>query len=79
MIIALSSEDQHLDRLWRARFGQPLPVRGCADLVRALLLLSSEDDAERREAAAPVAALPAGLLTLGLAPASGSGQPDASA
>ncbi len=32
----LTSDDAYLDRLWRARYGEPLPVRGCADLVRRL-------------------------------------------
>ena len=30
-------EDRELDAEWRARFGQPLPIRGCAPLVRRLL------------------------------------------
>lgn len=33
----LDLEDLELDRLWRARFGQPLPLLGCAELVREVL------------------------------------------
>ena len=40
----LHPEDIELDGEWRARFGQPLPILGCADLVRRLL----DDDAARR-------------------------------
>jgi hypothetical protein len=33
----LSPDEIELDRLWRQRFGQPLPILGCADLIRTLL------------------------------------------
>lgn len=33
----MTSEDIELDRQWRARFGQPLPMLGCADIVRQIL------------------------------------------
>lgn len=33
----MTTEDVELDRLWRARFGQPLPMLGCADIVRQIL------------------------------------------
>lgn len=34
----MTSEEIELDREWRARFGQPLPMLGCADIVRRILL-----------------------------------------
>ena len=33
----VDDEDRELDAVWRARFGQPLPIRGCGPLVRRLL------------------------------------------
>lgn len=33
----LSAEDENLDALWRAAFGQSLPILGAADAVRAIL------------------------------------------
>lgn len=52
----MDTEDRRLDALWRARFGQPLPILGSAAMVRKLL----EEDAaearvspERRTLAAP--------------------------
>lgn len=33
----MTNEDIDLDRQWRARFGQPLPMLGCADIVRHIL------------------------------------------
>lgn len=33
----LSPIDAELDRLWRERFGQPLPLRGCPDLAYRVL------------------------------------------
>lgn len=33
----MTNEDKELDRQWRARFGQPLPMLGCADIVRQIL------------------------------------------
>lgn len=33
----MTAEDAELDRQWRARFGQPLPMLGCADIVRQIL------------------------------------------
>lgn len=33
----LSAEDAELDALWRARFGEALPILGCADIVRGML------------------------------------------
>lgn len=33
----MTDEEIELDREWRARFGQPLPVLGCADIVRSIL------------------------------------------
>ncbi|WP_156389410.1 DNA methylase [Brevundimonas sp. Root1423] len=35
----MTAEEVELDREWRARFGQPLPMLGCADIVRRILLL----------------------------------------
>ncbi|HEY3696377.1 DNA methylase [Phenylobacterium sp.] len=37
MTQALDDEDDELDRLWRARFGQPIPILGCSRIARALL------------------------------------------
>jgi hypothetical protein len=34
----MTPEEMELDREWRARFGQPLPMLGCADIVRRILL-----------------------------------------
>jgi hypothetical protein len=34
----MTTEEIELDREWRARFGQPLPMLGCADIVRRILL-----------------------------------------
>lgn len=34
----LSREDQILDRIWRERFGQPMPMTGAAGIVRAILI-----------------------------------------
>lgn len=46
----LAPEDAELDHLWRARYGQPMPLSGCADLVREVLRALSEpsgsDEAE---------------------------------
>jgi len=36
----MTAEEMELDREWRARFGQPLPMLGCADIVRRILLTS---------------------------------------
>ena len=33
----MTTEDVELDRQWRDRFGQPLPMLGCADIVRQIL------------------------------------------
>lgn len=33
----MTPEDIELDRQWRTRFGQPLPMLGCADIVRQIL------------------------------------------
>jgi hypothetical protein len=33
----LDPEDDELDRLWRERYGQPLPLRGCSGLAWRLL------------------------------------------
>jgi hypothetical protein len=37
MTRAMNPEDLELDGEWRARFGQPLPLLGCAEFVRSLL------------------------------------------
>ncbi|WP_332658842.1 DNA methylase [Brevundimonas sp.] len=42
----MSSEDMELDRQWRARFGQPLPMLGCADIVRQILEAAPAEQAE---------------------------------
>lgn len=33
----MSLEERELDRQWQALFGQPLPMLGCADIVRSIL------------------------------------------
>jgi hypothetical protein len=33
----LTEEDAELDRLWRQRYGEPLPLCGCGALARSLL------------------------------------------
>lgn len=35
--IEMTLEDADLDRRWRARFGQPLPILGCSEIVRRIL------------------------------------------
>jgi hypothetical protein len=54
MTAHLHPEEVELDGEWRARFGQPLPILGCADLVRRLL-----DDEARRAGSEPVSFAPA--------------------
>jgi len=34
----LSPDDAHLNHLWKAAFGQPMPVIGAPDIVRRILL-----------------------------------------
>jgi hypothetical protein len=36
----LTREDQVLDRIWRARFGQPMPITGSGEAVRIILIKS---------------------------------------
>jgi hypothetical protein len=33
----MTDEDRALDALWRERFGEPLPILGAGDIVRAVL------------------------------------------
>jgi hypothetical protein len=33
----MTEEDQELDRLWRATFGEPMPIMGGGDIVRSIL------------------------------------------
>ncbi|MEH6663955.1 MAG: hypothetical protein V7678_03825 [Brevundimonas sp.] len=33
----MTPDDEALDVLWRERFGQPLPILGAGDAVRAIL------------------------------------------
>lgn len=33
----MSDEDRDLDRQWRSRYGEPLPMLGSADIVRTIL------------------------------------------
>lgn len=42
----MTPEEIELDREWRARFGQPLPMLGCADIVRRILLLPDDGAAQ---------------------------------
>ncbi|MGV8928582.1 MAG: hypothetical protein ACOH1E_02420 [Brevundimonas sp.] len=39
--LKLTPEDADLDAQWRTRFGQPLPILGCADIVRQILQSSA--------------------------------------
>lgn len=41
MLSTMTQEDRDLDALWRERFGEPLPILGASDIVRAVLGLSS--------------------------------------
>lgn len=43
----MTAEDVELAKQWRTRFGQPLPMLGCADIVRAILI--SEDSVAHAE------------------------------
>jgi hypothetical protein len=40
----MTTEEIELDREWRARFGQPLPMLGCADIVRRILLMNEGEE-----------------------------------
>lgn len=40
---SLDHEDRVLDRMWRERFGQPLPMLGAKAMVLAILGLSERD------------------------------------
>lgn len=33
----MTDEDRELDSLWRERFGEPLPILGAGEFVRAVL------------------------------------------
>jgi len=37
MFNAMTDEDRRLDALWRERFGEPLPILGAGEIVRAVL------------------------------------------
>ena len=37
MLSSMTDEDRALDALWRERFGEPLPILGAGDIVRAVL------------------------------------------
>jgi hypothetical protein len=41
----MTDEERELDALWRERFGEPLPILGAADFVRAVLAEPSEPKA----------------------------------
>ena len=43
MLGVLDPEDAELDRLWRARYGEPIPLRGCAELAREIMGLSRDE------------------------------------
>lgn len=50
----IDSEDAELDRQWRARFGQPLPMIGSPAIVRRILREAEHDaDPERAYATDP--------------------------
>lgn len=42
--LRLSNEDAALDRLWRQRFDQPLPMRGASAIVRTILVQNGVDE-----------------------------------
>ncbi len=44
----MSPQDRELDRLWRARFGEPLPMLGCAAIARRVLLAAGDKRDEPR-------------------------------
>lgn len=39
----MTPEEAELDKEWRARFGQPLPMLGCAAIVRQILNRHRDD------------------------------------
>lgn len=39
----ISCEDAALDKLWRERFQQPMPMRGAADIVKRILVENGVD------------------------------------
>ncbi len=55
-----SHDDLELDRMWRETFGQPLPLLGCAELVREVLRRSLEGltAADANSAVAPALCRP---------------------
>jgi hypothetical protein len=44
----LTDEERELDRLWRERFGQPLPILGAPEVVREILGVPKVLRVERR-------------------------------
>ena len=36
-LLGWTPDDAHLNRLWRERFGQPMPVIGASDITRRIL------------------------------------------
>jgi hypothetical protein len=58
------TDDEAIDRMWRARYGQPLPVKGSADiawkiLTDWMLLTDPEEPAEPDQASTTVIDWPA--------------------
>ena len=48
----LDPEDAELDRLWRQRYGQPLPLRGCGELAWQILGVSGGEGGTKTFASA---------------------------
>ena len=48
----LSSDDAHLNRLWRRTFGQPLPLIGAPEIARRIL---RQNGVSARDLARPLA------------------------
>lgn len=46
MTSPLSAEDSELDRLWRKRFGEALPILGGGEIVRRILATAGRVPAE---------------------------------
>ena len=40
----MTPEEVELDLQWRARFGQPMPMLGCAPIVRQILSQAEAND-----------------------------------
>ena len=57
----LDPEGRALDAIWRARYGQPLPIAGCAHLVRDMLAIEDAGAEAPRIASPPEEAAAPGI------------------